>query len=260
MQILLLEDEAPAARRLERLLGTVAPQAQVAGMAASVSEAIDWLDNNPVPDLILADIELCDGRCFDLFRERPPQGPVIFTTAYDAFALQAFENNGVAYLLKPIEEAHLRKAFDKLTLLKGNTDDLLAAQQRALTQLLQQMAPTVQPGKNYRERFLLKFGERYVPLEMKEVAFFAASDKLVFAVTHEGRRLPLDDTLDELEGDLDPSTFFRINRSVIASRPSIRQIAAHFNGRLKLGLHPDPQQEVFVSRERAAVFRAWMNR
>ena len=259
MKILLLEDEAPAARRLERLLAKTASQAEVVGVLASVGQGMAWMDANPAPDLILADIELADGRCFELFRQRPPQAPVIFTTAYDAFALEAFEHNGIAYLLKPIEEGQLRSALDKLEKLRSSgSANAAEVQQKALAQLLAQMAP--QQPKAFRERFLLKFGDRYVPLELRDVAYFEASEKLVFAHTAESRRLPLDETLDELEREVDPASFFRVNRGTLASRGAIRQIAAHFNGRLKLALYPAPAEDVFVSRERAGAFRDWMNR
>ncbi len=239
------------------MVATVAPHARVEASLPSVGQALAWLDQHPAPDLILADIELADGRSFDLFAQRPPQGAVIFTTAYDAFALQAFEHNGIAYLLKPIEEAQLQAAFDRLYRLRNTaTPQAGPLAQHALQRLLEQMAaPT-----RFRERFLLRFGDRYLPLEVQEVAYFAAEGKGVAACTHDGRRLPLDQTLDQLELELDPSRFFRVSRSELASRTAIRGIVAHFNGRLKLTLHPATAEEVYVSRERAAAFRDWMSR
>lgn len=257
MRILLLEDEAPAARRLMRMVAKVAPQAEVVAALPSVEEALAWLDQNPAPDLFLADIELADGRSFDLFRQRPPESAVIFTTAYDAYALQAFEHNGIAYLLKPIEEANLRNAFDRVERLRrpGQAMQPLL-EQRALQLLIDQMAV---PAR-FRNRFLLRFGDRYLPLEVQEVAYFAAEGKGVLAYTHDNRRLPLDQPLDQLEAELDTGRFFRVSRGIITCRGAIKSIVAHFNGRLKLTLQPAAADEVYVSRERAQLFRDWMSR
>jgi two-component system LytT family response regulator len=258
MRVLIIEDEAPAARRLERLLMAVQPKTVVQAALTSVRQGIAWLQNNPSPDVILSDIELTDGRCFDIFQQQPPKCPVIFTTAYDAFALEAFDHNGIAYLLKPIEEAALRKAFERIERMQGASLQDQPTHQDNLQKLLAQLGMQASP-KSYRERFLLKYGDRFVPLEVTSIAYIYAADKAVFAQTKDGKTWPLDDTLDELEQQLDAIHFFRLNRAVLAHRTAIAQIVAHFNGRLKISLMPTWPEEVYISRERAAPFRAWMN-
>jgi two-component system, LytTR family, response regulator LytT len=253
MRVLIVEDEAPAARHMERLVAQLEPDWEVIGIASTIEQTVRALNKTPLPDLILCDIELTDGQSFEAFVQVSVQVPIIFTTAYNEFALKAFDYYGVAYLLKPISADALRKAFTKLDLFGAakeySNQHLFLDQLRALTK---------QEVSVFRERFLLRFGERFIHLETSQIPYFIVHESAVCAATAEGRKLPLDFTLDELEEQLNPAQFFRLNRSVIARHSAIVHIYAHLNGKLKIALSPTQKENVFVSRERASAFKKWM--
>jgi DNA-binding LytR/AlgR family response regulator len=252
MTILLVEDEPLAARRLEALLREVAPEARVVGQTESVRETRRWLEAHPVPDLLLLDIQLADGLSFELFQQTPLEVPVIFTTAYDEYALRAFKVNSVDYLLKPIEREELAGALDKFRRQQGTS----AAQVGRLLE-----AYGLRPAPAYRSRFLLRLGGRLEVVPLEEVLYLFAEDKLVFLVTTDGRKLPLDEPLDELERQLDPARFTRFNRKFLGTVGALDRIEPHFNGKLRLWLrHRPADEEIYVSRERAEGFRAWLDR
>ena len=243
MNILILEDEPPAARRLIKLLQEVAPTAKVLGVAESIEAGEEWLQR-PLPDLIISDIQLADGLSFELLRQLPSLVPVIFTTAFDEYVMEAFRLHSIDYLLKPIAAAQLKQALDKFQQIQASAAHLPA--------FLNSMPPS------YRKRFLIKAGTRLVPVELKEIAWFLAEEKAVYLCTDKGIRYPLDQSLDQLEVQLEPQQFFRLNRQLLAALPSVKSISQHLNGKLKLQLAPDPGFEVFVSREKAGVFKQWM--
>jgi two-component system LytT family response regulator len=253
MDILILEDEAPAARRLEQLIKNYDSAVRIAGILESVSAAIGWLGSHETPDLIFMDIQLADGISFDIFRQTEVKTPVIFTTAYDEYALQAFKVNSIAYLLKPVEQESLNESLRKFKDLKEQFMQSEPALLRNLIQSLQQSQ------KVYKSRFLVKLGDRLIFLFIQQIAYFMAEDKLVFVISTDNKKFNTDYSLDELENLLSPQDFFRINRQYIAHIQSIRNIHHYFNGKLKLSLHPEPVQEVIVSRERAALFKQWLD-
>ena len=253
MNVLILEDEKAAATRLQQLLKDAAPAAVVVAVLESVKEAVKWLNNNPQPDIILSDIQLADGLSFDIFKQVDVSVPVIFTTAYDAYTLSAFKLNSIDYLLKPIDAEELKAAFAKY--------HSLHAQQGSINKQVLDLFQNMAAGKaNYKSRFLIRQGDRLLTIPTDEVAYVRADDKVVFLHTKKGQKHIIDDTLDELEATLDPVTFFRINRTYIAPLSSIDKIHNHFNGRLKISLLQCTDDEIFVSRARAADFKKWLGK
>jgi two-component system LytT family response regulator len=253
MHVLIIEDEAPAARRLEQLIRQYDSTVSVSGVLESVGAAVRWLSSHPAPDLIFMDIQLADGISFDIFRQTEVKTPVIFTTAYDEYALQAFKVNSIDYLLKPIEQESLNESMRKYYQLK---EQFIQPEPALLRDLMQ----SLQGGqKAYKSRFLVKLGDRLVFIFTQQVAYFMAEDKLVFIVTSDNKKYNTDYSLDELENLLSPNDFFRINRQYITHIQSIKNIHHYFNGKLKLNLHPEPAQEVLISRERAALFKKWLD-
>ena len=257
MNILIIEDEALAARQLQGMIRAYDPAANLLGTLDSVEGAVAWFTHHPTPDLLFADIELVDGQSFEVFERVQVRCPVIFTTAYDEFALRAFRVNSVDYLLKPIDEAALRRALDKfgdLRRLYGQPAP--PVDWRELVTALRAPGPAAQP--EYAERFLLRQGSRLMPVEVGEIAYFFSEERMSFVKTWDGRSLVVDYTLDELAQRLNPRQFFRANRQFILHAKAVDRVHLHFNGRLKLELKPAVSEEVFISRERAGEFRAWM--
>jgi DNA-binding LytR/AlgR family response regulator len=257
MNLLLIEDEAPAARRLTKLVATIRPDWQILDVIDSVEAAVNWLRTFARPDLLLLDIQLADGISFDIFRQVTVTTPVIFTTAYDEFTLKAFKVNSVDYLLKPIDEDELATALQKFeTLHQATLNNLQAALPTALTQLLAQLSA---PQPAVKERFLVKSGAQLVAVPVSSLAYLYADDGLTFVIDAGGKRHILDYTMDEVDGFLPPKQFFRISRKVIVHVSAIGKIHPYFNSRLKLDLHPAPAFEVIVSRERVGEFKAWLD-
>ncbi len=253
MKILIIEDEAPAARRLISLIRSTEPGAEIMDTIDSVQSAVKWLQTHTSPDLIFMDIQLADGLSFNIFSLAEVQAPVIFTTAYDEYALKAFKVNSVDYLLKPIEPEELKNSLLKLRKMRDQFTAPLDPQ------VLRSLVQSLQPGQpQFKNRFLVRFADKLVFIQAEDIAYFMAEDKYVFILTRENKKYPLDHTLDELDSLLDPATFFRLNRQFIANLRSIQSIHSYFNGKLKLHLQPVPEEEVLVSRERASAFKKWL--
>lgn len=246
-RVLVIEDEAPAARQLIALLHALRPQWEVIACLDSVTASVEYLQKEPPPQLIFMDIQLADGLSFSIFQNVQVASEVIFCTAFDQYAVEAFKRNAVHYLLKPIEPSDLKIAIERYETLKQNSP---VGQWQAL---IQQMS-----GQKYKQRFLVKQGGSLVYLEAAQIAWFRSSGGLTEAWLDSGKRFILDHTLDELEQNLDPQNFFRISRQYMASLRCLSKISPHLNGRLKLELLPDSQEEVFVSRERVGDFKAWL--
>ncbi|MCU0338706.1 MAG: LytTR family DNA-binding domain-containing protein [Spirosomaceae bacterium] len=250
MNILIIEDEPLAAKRIESLVKRIEPTAQVLAKLESVRGAVKWFNENPQPDLILMDIQLADGLSFEIFQQADITASIIFTTAYDEYAIRAFKVNSVDYLLKPIEEEELQTAMEKFkSQQKTNTQDQLG---RVLDTLMSQRT-------EWKTRFLLKAGARFDVVEIKDVAYLFAEDKVVFLVTKDHKKYFLDETLDEIEQKLNPKDFFRLNRKYISPVTTIERIEPHFNGRLKIKLHHRDDDEIYVSREKAEAFKKWLD-
>ncbi|MEM6726429.1 MAG: LytTR family DNA-binding domain-containing protein, partial [Bacteroidota bacterium] len=245
MRVLIIEDEKPAARRLERMILECDPSIDVVDKIDSVEAAVNWLTTFSDPDLLFMDIQLADGISFDIFSKVEVIAPVVFTTAYDQYMLQAFKVNSVDYLLKPIDPNELCAALDKFKRLRsgeGSDQQLLA-----IKSMMEAMRP-----QEFKSRFMVKMGQQLVVVPLDEVAYFLSEDGLAFLVTQSGKRFAMDQSLDQLKNVLDPAKFFRINRKLVVCFESINKIHTWFNSRLKLELRPSPKGDVVVSRDRVS--------
>jgi DNA-binding LytR/AlgR family response regulator len=251
LKVLIIEDEAPAARRLAQLIKECKPNAEIVEQIDSVEGAIEWCGNNPLPDLAFMDIQLADGLSFEIFEAVEVKCPVIFTTAYDEYAIKAFKVNSIDYLLKPVDKNELLNAFEKYDELKTNNTPTID---------ITEIVKTFNKQQNFKTRFLVKQGQRLIPVDAERIAYFFAEDKLVFMVTEDNHKYIVDYTLEQLEGELDPQHFFRANRKIITSMKAVKDIHLSFNGKLKIYLNPDLKkgEDIFVSRERASEFKNWI--
>ena len=253
MKILLIEDEYPAAERLQRLLQQVDPTAEVLGVVRSVTAGRQWFAQNPAPDLILSDIQLADGLSFEIFDQVGLTSPIIFTTSYDEYAIKAFRVRSVDYLLKPIKLVELQAALAKYHDLRAAFSPIEGSQR--LERLLDSLPLT---GRPYKTRFLVASGEQLLPLEVEQIAYFQTRHELVYLVGRDGRRFVLDYTLEQLERLLDPQQFFRASRQLLTHLSAVRRLHPYFNGKLKLDLHPESPEETLISRDKAGAFKAWL--
>lgn len=248
MNLFLVEDEVPACERLIETIGRVEPAARIAGVAASVREARAWLATNPAPDLMLLDVQLGDGLSFELFASETVACPAIFATAYDEFVLEAFRANAIDYVLKPVGDEALARAFAGYRRLRSHFAPDVAGVATALA------AAPPRP----RQRILARSGAGFLSLRLDEVAWFVSVDKATWAVGGDGRKHGIDASLAELEAELDPRCFFRINRQVIVAATAVRGFRPSGKGRLELQLAPATTTTLSVTQERAAAFRAWL--
>lgn len=253
MKILVLEDEYPAAERLLHLLRQAAPAAEVLAVLKSVAAARQWLAAHPAPDLILSDIQLSDGLSFEVFEGLVLASPIVFTTAYDEYALKAFRVRSIDYLLKPVKLADLQTALARFHELRAGFSAPESAQR--LERLLDSL-PLANPP--YKTRFLVTSGAQLLPLSTEQVAYFATRHELTTLVARDGRRFVLDYSLEQLERRLDPQQFFRANRQLLVHLSAVHRLHPHFNGKLKLDLQPAAPDEVLVSRGKATSFTAWL--
>ena len=223
----------------------------------SVKASINWLKENPQPDIIFMDIHLSDNICFDIFNKVEINAPIIFTTAYDQYAIEAFKTNGIAYLLKPIEEDELISALKKFRTLT-NTKVELSTIHTKIQQLstLNSQLSTFNP---YKERLLAKIGDNYQHLTMSEIAYFYSEDHYTFVTTKNNQRYIINYTLDNLVEQLNPQHFFRISRQFILNISAINSVSKHFNGRLKITVNPAFSEEIYVSRNRVQPFLSWLD-
>ncbi|MEI6050716.1 MAG: LytTR family DNA-binding domain-containing protein [Bacteroidota bacterium] len=251
MKILIIEDERRTADLITRLIKQYDNSYSVLGPIDSVEKGVEWfIHKTELPDLILADIQLTDGTSFDLFDQVNMELPVIFITAFNEFALNAFRLNSIDYILKPMNFADLKKAFDKFAKMKE------AYLRVNLKEYYQIISPDL---KSYKRRFLVKSGNSFKYLSADEIACFLAEDGLVFAGLLKGGRSVVENTITELSELLDPEQFYQVNRNTIVSIKAINKFSGYFNRRLILQLLPD-NHEVFVSRERVKGFKEWLNK
>ncbi len=252
MRILIIEDEPLAADHLERLLIDHLEDLNITAKLSSVKKTITWWKNNSPPDLIFMDVQLADGLCFEIFEKIEIDTPIIFTTAYDQYALKAFKVNSVDYLLKPIHPDDLNKALDKYhSIFKSDNAMSPGISTETLHSLLQNIY------NKYKERFVIKVGVHLKPIEITNIRLFTSQHKITYLVTTEGRKYPVDHTLQELEKLVDPSLFFRINRQDIIARSAIADVIAYGKSRLKIKV-TSLKEDMVVSRERIASFKHWL--
>jgi len=255
MKILLVEDEELAAARLAQLIRELDSQAQIHGPIDTVSAAVAHLKTLPDYDLIFLDIQLADGKSFSIFDECKVSIPIIFTTAYDEYALQAFDLNSIDYLLKPVNKEKLKVSLEKLKKLKEYYGS--ANPNNQLFEMIRELKTKEKPV--YKDRFLISKGDSLVPMKVDEIACFYAEDKEVFVLTHENKRFIIPNSIEELSSKLDPRLFFRANRQFIVSAEAIQKVHNYFNFKLKVELKADTKLEVIVSRSKTSAFKAWLN-
>ncbi len=254
MNILLIEDEELAVKKLLKIVAAVDPDAEIVGTLDSIQSSVEWLSAYPAPDLIMMDIELADGQSFEIFNRVEVKSPVIFTTSYDEFALKAFKVNSVDYLLKPIQKDELEAALNKFKKLKHEKSEGINLE-RFVKDLQEKLQPKV-----YRSRFLVKHGQKLVSIDINDIAFFFSDGRLNFFKTTDNRMFVVDYTMEELEEMLDPQKYFRISRAFFVSNKSVDKIDEYFGNRLILGLKPLVDKQALVSREKVTDFKKWMGK
>lgn len=250
MKILIIEDEIPAANRLESMIAEVRPDAEILEVIDTVEDALEWFKTNDEPDVVFSDIQLADGVSFDVFEEVEVGCPIIFVTAYDEYAIKAFELNSIDYLLKPFTKESLEKSFQKL--------DKLIHFEEASDFNYNSILKGVKSGKTYKQRFLISKGDALIPINVTDIAYVYTEDKAVMIKTKNAKSYFINYSLDELESQLDPIDFFRLNRQFITSLSAIDKISQYFNGKLKIELNPPQEGEVIVSRAKTPVFKNWL--
>ena len=251
MKVLIVEDEILAAERLEKLLFQIDSSTEILDHLDSVKSAVKWFENNKEPDILFLDIQLADGLSFEIFEERNVSCPVIFTTAYDKYALKAFKVNSIDYLLKPIAIAELENAINKY---QSQNKPPPPINTSALLSFLQQ------EQSSYKERFVLKVGEHLKSVKTIDVELFCSLDKTTYLFTKEGPKFILDFALDHLEGQLNPASFFRVNRKFIVQLDCIADMVSYSSSRLKINMKEFNSEEIIVARDRVNDFRAWLDR
>ncbi len=254
MKILIVEDEEFAATRLIKMVMDILPDAIIHGPIDTVKATIDQLNSISDYDLIFLDIQLADGKSFSIFDQCPISIPVIFTTAYDAYALQAFELNSIDYLLKPIKREKLSLSLEKFKKLKEYYKT-----ENPNVRLYEMIKGLIPERPVYKDRFLISKGDLLLPVIVSEVSCFYAEDKEVIMVTHDNRHFFVDHSIEELSGKLDPKLFFRANRQYIISIDAIKKVHNYFNFKLKVEISPHPKAEVIISRAKVSTFKSWMN-
>lgn len=250
MNVIIIEDEKPSARRLQRMLANLQIEANT--MLHSVEESIAWFTENPHPDLIFLDIQLSDGLSFEIFEALEINSAVIFTTAYDAYALQAFKLNSIDYLLKPIDEEDLAKAVDKykarVPMQKSVVIDFDEIRKMLVNPL----------DRNYKKRFSIKVGQHLKLIAADDIECFYSENKGTYAYTSDGRNYLLDVSLEQLEPDLEPKVFFRVSRKFFVNVDAIKDMISYTNSRIQIKLKTFNEQDIIVARERVKDFREWL--
>ena len=253
MKVLIIEDEHLAAEKLQNELKELEPEMEFLGVIQSVEGSLKWLKENPAPDLIFCDIHLSDGLSFDIFKYGTVSSPLIFTTAYDHYAIRAFEVNSVSYLLKPVQTEKLKDALEKYKRLSNGEEKEKPREFDRLVDIIQR------GSSQFKTRFLVKVGHKIKSVSTSKIAYFFSKDKLNYLFTNTGEKLPIDHTLEEVENMLDPKCFFRLNRQFIAQIDSIKEVHPHFKGRMKINLQPDIDEEIVVSSEKTPMFKQWLD-
>ena len=247
---LIIEDELPNIKRLEKCLLELDIKIFVVGKLQTVKSSVEWLQANVHPDIIFMDVQLTDGDSFEIFNQVEITSSVIFITAYDEYALKAFQVNGIDYLLKPLETDKLERSIQKVQSMN------LKVRDESLVQLIKNMQ---QKQTVYRSRFLLPHRDRLVPIGETEIAYFKSANKNTYLTTHNSNLFIVDQTLEELEKKMDPANFFRLNRQYLVSLKSIKAIHLSHNGQLKIELAPAVDEEILISRERSSQLKKWLN-
>lgn len=249
MQILIVEDETLLARRMQKLVTELMPLAET-DCTHSIAETINWLSNNSQPDLILMDIELADGKSFQIFEQVHVKSPVIFTTAYDEYALKAFKVNSIDYLLKPVKKEDLEKAIAKLNMLRGTNET------EKIYKLIEEAKRTNEI--RFRDRILVKQGQKFISVNIEDAGLFFTQNTITFLLTKNKQKYIVDYTLDQLEQSLDQKKFYRANRQNIISYDIIKVVHPWFNGKLKVEISLQENEPIIISRDKAPLLKEWL--
>lgn len=248
MKVLIIEDETAAVKNLRSVLKSVTPDAQIIETIDTVVDAVEWFQTNPAPDLIFMDIHLSDGESFKIFEKVEVSAPVIFTTAYDQYALKAFQTSGIDYLLKPIQEEEVRRAVDKWRLLTGA--DKSDYKQKVDTLISEQQTD--------RQSFLVRFRDKLIPVSQSDIAYCYTSEEKVYAFGYNGERYPMEHTLEALQGMLSAKKFYRANRQFIISRDAVVDVSVWFGSRLSVNLKVEIPEKIIVPKARVPEFKLWL--
>ena len=249
MRIVIIEDEKPAAQKLQKAIIKCNGNIEVAAILNSTKDATAWLRENPLPELIFMDIELSDGLSFSIFEEVPITCPVIFTTAYDEYWQEAFEHNSIDYLLKPVLQEKLETALKKYETLK-----------KYFTLNYQKLKQWQSENNEYKKRFLVKRGADYISIKTEDIPYFYATHKLVCMVDNKNQKFILDQSLADIETRLDPSQFYRVNRKYLINITAIKLMKTYSKGKLKLEVTPPVSEDIIVAQENVAAFKEWVGR
>lgn len=254
MNVVIIEDEKPAAARLGRIISKVRPEAMITATLDSVKQAVQWFRSDDTDaDLVFMDIQLADGLSFEIFEQVQIPCPVIFTTAYDEYALRAFKVNSIDYLLKPIDAENLEHAFSKLESLRAGTSSVAPGLDK-ISSVMDMLT------SSYKKRFLVKTGEHIRSIPVEEIQYFFSRQKATFCCTEENKNYLLDHSLEQVESMVDPEVFFRVNRKYLVSMDAIEDIISYSSSRLKIILKNCDDKDVIVSRDRVNDFKAWLDR
>lgn len=252
MKVLIVEDEIMAQKSLTRVLTQNFPDMEIIGYTASVKSTVEWLKTpGNVADIVFMDVELADGECFEIFRQVEIKAKVIMTTAYDSYAIKAFEAGSIDYILKPIDVSALRRAVARCRMSGGSIDS---------EALLRAIGESRTPKKEYKERYIVRFNDRIVPLLTSNIAYVYSEEKNNYLVTFDEHRYIIDSSLDVISDELNPDDFFRISRSCIVSMKAISSIIKQLGGRLRIVAEPESSFEMTVSRSRVEDFLTWLER
>lgn len=246
MKVIIIEDETAAARNLKVILSKIAPEIEILAILDSVKSSVKWLHKNSAPDIIFMDIHLADGKSFLIFNEIEVNSPVIFTTAYDEYALDAFKVNSIDYLLKPIRPEDVERALNKFTKINAKAREAYLLK---LSQFTSQ--------KDFLKTLLIPHKEKLIPLSIEKIAFFHTKNDYVSAITIDGKSYPIDKTLDTLMGKLDPKFFFRANRQFIIAHCAVKDVNVWFGNRLLINLIIDSKDQIIISKARVSMFKKW---
>lgn len=251
MNVLIFEDEKHTAQRLIHLLEKYDSEINILKIISSVSEGIQWYRSNPAPDLVFQDILLNDGNCFEVFDQVKVETPIIFTTAYNEFALRSFKVNSIDYVVKPYDYKDIKAALDKFRNFKGM---FFPPESDLLRKIV------FSEKSEIKKRFLIKIGDKYRSVKSEDIAWFFYGEGLTFLVSFENERFPVNYSVEEISRVLDADSFFQINRKYIVNIECIEKIHAWFNSRFKIEIAPTPDEEIIVSRDRAKEFKLWLDR
>jgi two-component system response regulator LytT len=251
LKVLIIEDEEPAAERLKKMITQLDPEIEIQKVIVSIKSAVEYLKENIAPDLIFLDIHLADGSSFEIFNQVHVNSPIIFTTAYDEFALNAFKLKSVDYLLKPIKSTELSSALNKYSDMFGKSQNGSMDYQKLID-----LIPKEKP--EFKKRLLVRYGDLFKMIPMEDASYFYTENKTSYVCTKQNMKYAIDNTLDEMEKMLEPKEFFRINRQFIVSIGSIEKMVAVSKSRVKLFLKPPTEHDTIASTDRSSNFKKWL--